>query len=138
MTKKSVAKNINEPVAIVGIGCRFPGGVRCPRSFWKLLSEGKDAITEVPPERWDVRSFFDDNRDSAGKVYTRHGGFLEDIGLFDPQFFGISPREAAYMDPQQRLLLETTWETLEGWWYASGKPRRISCRSFRRPFHARL
>ena len=102
-----------EPVAIIGIGCRFPGGIQCPRSCWKALSEGKDAITEVPADRWDAASFHHPDRDRAGTVYSRRGGFLQDIRLFDPQFFGISPREADFIDPQQRLLLETTWEALE-------------------------
>lgn len=102
-----------EPIAIVGIGCRFPGGIYCPRSFWKALCEGRDCITEVPADRWDLRSFYNPDGEKKGKIYTRKGGFLENIGYFDPQFFGISPREAPYIDPQQRLLLEVTWEALE-------------------------
>lgn len=99
-------------IAIVGIGCRFPGGVNSPESFWKLLSEGVDAIAEVPSDRWG-KHFFDPNRSKAGKTYTKWGGFLEQIDQFDAAFFGISPREAALLDPQQRLLMETCYEALE-------------------------
>jgi acyl transferase domain-containing protein/SAM-dependent methyltransferase len=104
-----------EPIAIVGMGLRFPGGAIDPDSFWDVLREGRDAITEVPPERWDVGAFFDPSYETPapGKMYTRHGGFIEHVDLFDPHFFGISPREAASMDPQQRLMLEVVWEALE-------------------------
>lgn len=102
-----------EPIAIIGIGCRFPGGVHNPASFWQLLSTGVDAITEVPASRWDVQQFYDPDPHKPGKTNTRWGGFLEAIDWFDPQFFGIAPREAITMDPQQRLLLEVAWETLE-------------------------
>src|SRR4030095_375643 len=96
----------SEPIAIIGMGCRFPGGANEPESFWQLLRNGVDAITQVPPERWDVDAFFDPHPGAYGKMYTRWGGFLSDIDLFDSQFFGIAPREAEAMDPQQRLLLE--------------------------------
>ena len=102
-----------EPIAIVGMGCRFPGGVSDPRAFWQLLHDGVDAIREVPPERWDVDAFYDANPDAPGKMYTRWGGFLEGIDRFDPRFFGMTPREAVSLDPQQRLLLEVSWEALE-------------------------
>ncbi|HET7501766.1 MAG TPA: beta-ketoacyl synthase N-terminal-like domain-containing protein, partial [Kofleriaceae bacterium] len=102
-----------EPVAIVGIGCRFPGGVVDPPSFWRLLSEGHDAITQVPAERWNVDELVSDDPTAAGKTTTRWGGFLSGVDQFDPQFFGISPREAARMDPQQRLLAEVAWEAME-------------------------
>ena len=103
-----------EPIAIVGIGCRFPGGAANPRLFWRNLCQGKDAIVDVPAERWDVRKFYDPNPDKPGKSYVKQGGFLrERIDEFDPLFFGISPREAESMDPQQRLLLEVTWEAFE-------------------------
>lgn len=103
-----------EPIAIVGIGCRFPGGASNPTKFWELLCSGKDAIIEVPKNRWDIRRFYDENSDRPGKMYVKEGGFLqENIFEFDPMFFGISPREAATLDPQQRLLLEVTWEAME-------------------------
>ena len=102
-----------DPIAVIGIGCRFPGGANDPDSFWRLLIEGRDAIVEVPPDRWDIDAFYDPNPDSTGKMNTRWGGFLDGIDQFDPEFFGISPREANGMDPQQRLLLEVTWEALE-------------------------
>jgi acyl transferase domain-containing protein/acyl carrier protein/ubiquinone/menaquinone biosynthesis C-methylase UbiE len=103
----------NEPIAVIGIGCRFPGGANDPDSFWQLIIEGRDAIREVPPERWDLNAFYDPDPDVPGKMSTRWGGFLDGIDQFDPEFFGISPREAAGMDPQQRLLLEVAWEALE-------------------------
>ncbi|HJT56092.1 MAG TPA: SDR family NAD(P)-dependent oxidoreductase, partial [Ktedonobacteraceae bacterium] len=103
----------NEPIAIIGMGCRFPGGANTPAAFWELLRSGGDAISEIPAERWDINAFYDPDRDAAGKMYTRRGGFLENIRAFDAQFFGISPREATRMDPQQRLLAEVTWEALE-------------------------
>jgi acyl transferase domain-containing protein/acyl carrier protein len=103
-----------EPVAIVGIGCRFPGGASNPQAFWELLCQGVDAITEVPPERWDARRFYDPDPAKPGKTYVKQGGFLrEKVEYFDPLAFGISPREAHTLDPQQRLLLEVTWEALE-------------------------
>jgi acyl transferase domain-containing protein/acyl carrier protein len=101
-----------EPIAIIGIGCRFPGA-RGPEAFWQLLRDGVDAIGEVPTQRWDLRAFYDPNPEVPGKMNTRWGGFLEQVDQFDPYFFGISPREAARMDPQQRLLLEVAWEALE-------------------------
>jgi myxalamid-type polyketide synthase MxaB len=101
-----------EPIAIIGIGCRFPGAEN-PHAFWRVLRDGIDTVSEVPPDRWDVDAFYDPTPGSTGKMSTRWGGFLERVDLFDPHFFGISPREAAAMDPQQRLLLEVTWEALE-------------------------
>jgi acyl transferase domain-containing protein/acyl carrier protein len=102
-----------EPIAIVGIGCRFPGGANDPESFWQLLAEGRDAVTEVPAERWPMETFYDPNQEVPGKMVTRWGAFLEKLDHFDPLFFGISPREAVHMDPQQRLLLEVAWEALQ-------------------------
>ena len=103
----------SEPIAIVGMGCRFPGGVHDPESYWQLLLDGVDAIGPVPPGRWDTDALFDEDPDAPGKLYVREGGFLDDIDRFDAAFFGISAREAISLDPQQRLLLETTWEALE-------------------------
>ncbi len=103
----------DEPIAIVGMGCRYPGGVIDPETFWRLLSEGVDAVTEVPAERWDIDALYDPDPEATGKMTTRFGGFVLGVDRFDPEFFGISPREAQKLDPQQRLLLETTWEALE-------------------------
>ncbi|MDF5730187.1 MAG: polyketide synthase, partial [Rhizonema sp. PD38] len=102
-----------EPIAIIGDGCRFPGGANDPETFWKILQDGVDAIAEIPHDRWNIDTYYDPNPDTKGKMYTRSGGFLEQVDQFDPQFFGISPREAVSMDPQQRLLLEVSWEALE-------------------------
>ena len=101
-----------DPVAIVGIGCRFPG-VAAFEKFWTLLRNGVDAISEIPRERWDIDALYDPLPGTTGKMSTRWGGFLPGVDRFDPHFFGISPREASAMDPQQRLLLEVTWEALE-------------------------
>jgi acyl transferase domain-containing protein/acyl-CoA synthetase (AMP-forming)/AMP-acid ligase II/NADPH:quinone reductase-like Zn-dependent oxidoreductase/acyl carrier protein len=101
-----------EPIAIVGIGCRFPGAAGF-EEFWTLLRDGVDAISEIPRERWDIDALYNPLPGAVGKMSTRWGGFLPGIDRFDPHFFGISPREAAAMDPQQRLLLEVTWEALE-------------------------
>jgi acyl transferase domain-containing protein len=100
-------------VAIIGIGCRFPGGIADPVSFWRLLTAGTDAITEVPPDRIDINRYFDPAPATPGRMMSRFGGFLERIDEFDAAFFGISPREAQSVDPQQRVLLETAWEALE-------------------------
>ncbi len=102
----------SEPVAIVGVGLRLPGGADTPEAFWQLLRDGVDTISEVPGDRWDVDALFDPDPASAGKMTTRFGAFLKDVDRFDAAYFGISPREAASLDPQQRLLLEVTWEAL--------------------------
>ncbi|MEW6735025.1 MAG: type I polyketide synthase [Acidobacteriota bacterium] len=109
----SLLPTINhEPIAIIGLGCRFPGA-NSPADFWQLLINGVDAITEVPSDRFDIDAYYDPNPATPGKIVTRYGGFLEQVDKFDPYFFSISPREAGQMDPQQRVLLEVAWEALE-------------------------
>ena len=103
----------NEPIAIVGMGCRLPGDAINPKTLWDLLAKGRSGICEVPAERWDINALYDPDLTVPGKMNTRYGGFVKNVADFDPEFFGISPREAASMDPQQRLLLEVTWEALE-------------------------
>ena len=95
----------HEPIAIVSVACRFPGAPD-PEAFWEMLSDGVDAIREIPDDRFDINEYYDPDPDAPGKIYTRYGGFLDGIDGFDPEFFGISPREAVWIDPQQRLVLE--------------------------------
>ena len=102
-----------EEIAIIGMGCRFPGQLNDVESFWDFLLKGGDAVVEVPPDRWNLERFYDPEPGIAGKSIAKEGGFISGIEEFDPQFFGISPREAPYIDPQQRLLLETSWEAIE-------------------------
>jgi len=102
-----------EPIAIIGIGCRFPAGADSPEGFWNLVDKGIDAVSEIPSNRFPIDSYYDPNPDVPGKIATRRGAFLNEIDKFDAEFFGISPREATQMDPQQRMLLEVSWEGLE-------------------------
>lgn len=103
----------NEPIAVIGMGCRFPGGANSPEEFWQLLKEGMDAISEVPPERWNVEGYYDPDIYAPGKMSTRWSGLMAEVDKFDASFFHISRREAVNMDPQQRILLEVSLEALE-------------------------
>lgn len=107
---------IAEAIAVIGIGCRFPGGANSPTAFWQLLREGVDAITELPSDRWHLADYYDADAvdpEAAGKIASRYGGFVDQLQDFDADFFGIAEREALSLDPQQRLLLEVSWEALE-------------------------
>ena len=112
-----------EPIAIIGMGCRFPGGADTPDLYWEFLCKSGDAITEVPADRWDLDRYYDPNPETPGKMYVRHGGFVGNLQTFDSHFFGIAPREAVSLDPQQRLLLEVSWEALEN---AAVNPQKLA------------
>ncbi|MGB0128368.1 MAG: polyketide synthase, partial [Rhodocyclaceae bacterium] len=112
-----------EPIAIIGLGCRVPGGGDDAASFWSLMRDGVDAIGPIPADRWDVEATYDPDPEVVGRIATRHGGFIGDVRGFDPTLFGITRREAQGMDPQQRLLLEVAWEALE---HAGQPPDRLS------------
>ena len=119
---KAVQSAAHEPIAIIGIGCRIPGGADDPASFWRLLSDERDAIGPLPEDRWDVAALYHPDPEHVGTIATRGGGFLGQVSGFDPAFFGITRREAQGMDPQQRLLLEVCWEALE---HAAQAPDRL-------------
>src|SRR5690242_1601145 len=112
-----------EPIAVIGLGCRFPGGARDSETFWDLLRRGRDAISVVPSDRWDVDAYFDPDPDQPGKMVSRHGGFIDRVDEFDEALFEIAPREAVALDPQQRLALTLAWETLEN---AGYPPRSLN------------
>ena len=130
---KALEREKRQPIAVIGMACRFPGGVKDPQSFFELLRDGRDGICTVPPDRWDVEAWYDPDAGTPGKIHSRFGGFVHGCESFDAAFFEISPREAESLDPQQRMLLEVSWEALE----------RVCCAlgSFREPdgrFHWHL
>src|SRR5947209_6329736 len=101
------------PIAVIGMGCRLPGGIDSPDMLWEALLRGDDLVTEIPPDRWDADEFYDPEPGVPGRTVSRWGGFLDDVAGFDREFFGIGEREAIAIDPQHRLLLETSWEAVE-------------------------
>src|SRR5262245_23733063 len=113
MKNSLVSGMSQDPIAIVGMGCRFPGGACDPQSYWNNLKDGRDCLVDTPASRYNAASLYSRNKDKPGRLVSRRGGYIDGFDEFDPAFFGISPREAAYMDPQQRKLLEVAWEALE-------------------------
>jgi hypothetical protein len=113
LQRRLSASEVVDSIAVIGMACRFPGGVETPEAYWRLLAEGVDAIELVPGDRWDAEAIYDPLPATPGKTNSKWGGFVRNIEQFDAGFFGISPREAAGMDPQQRMLLEVAWEALE-------------------------
>jgi hybrid polyketide synthase/nonribosomal peptide synthetase FtdB len=126
MVIKMNQQNKYESIAIIGMGCRFPGGINDPEGFWEILKNGIDCISEIPANRWKASNFYSENKEIPGKLLSKWGGYIDGVDEFDPTFFGITPREAEYMDPQQRKLLEVTWEALED---GGQKPRELAGKS---------
>lgn len=100
-------------IAVIGMGCRLPGGIDSPERLWESLMRGDDHVTEIPADRWDADEYYDPQPGVPGRSVTKWGGFLDDVAGFDPEFFGINEREATAIDPQHRLLLEVSWEAME-------------------------
>ena len=118
----ALRRSQREPIAIVGLGCRYPGGADTPEAFWRVLRDGVNTVREVPRDRWDIDAYYDPDPDKPGTMYSRWSACIDRVDQFEPQFFGVAPREAIHMDPQQRLLLEVAWEALE---HAGQAPDRL-------------
>src|SRR5262245_30677278 len=116
-------RSMSAPVAVIGLGCRFPGGANSPERYWENLRNGVDAISEAPQERWNLEDYRGSGLDDQERSFCRYAGFLDHVDQFDAEFFSISPREARMIDPQQRLLLQVSWEALE---HAGVAPSRLS------------